>query len=214
MDPLIGAGLIAGAGSLVSGLMGSGASADALKWNKKAQRITWQREDTAVQRRAADLKAAGMSPLLAAGASAQTSPAAHIGAQEMPDIGGAVNNVIQTKMAMAKQKADISQTEQQTKLLQGQLDNVTKQNRLLQQTIDWYKDHPGTAPNVPGQSTVNSVRGLADYLGDVFRNPQSTLAGRIGGRLGSWIGEKVGHMRAQRAKISPESKARYLRNLN
>lgn len=213
MNPLIGASLIGGASTLATGLMGSFASEKALKWNKEAQRITWQREDTAVQRRAADLKAAGMSPLLAAGASAQSSPAAHIGAQEMPDIGAAVNTAIQTKMAMAKQEADISQTEQQTKLLQGQLDNVTKQNQLLQQTIDWYKDHPGTAPNIPGQSTVNSVRGLADYLGDVFRNPQSTLAGRIGGRLGSWIGEKIGHMRAQRANVTPESKARYLRTL-
>lgn len=210
MDPLIGAGLIAGAGSLVSGLMGSSASAKALSWNKKAQKITWQREDNAVQRRAADLKAAGMSPLLAAGASAQTSPAAHIGAQEMPDVGGAINNVIQTKMAMAKQKADISQTEQQTKLLQGQLDTVTKQNQLLQQTIDWYKDHPGTAPNIPGQSTVNSVRGLTDYLGEVFHNPESTIAGRVGGRLGAWIGDKIGHLRADRSHVTPKSKARYL----
>ena len=213
MDPIIGGALIGGAATLATGLMGSSASADALKWNKEAQRITWKREDNAVRRRAADLKAAGMSPLLAAGASAQTSPAAHIGAQEMPDIGGAVNNVIQTKMAMAKQNADISQTEQQTKLLEGQLDTVRKQNQLLQQTIDWYKDHPGTAPNIPGQSTVNSVRGLADYLGDVFQNPESTLVGRIGGRLGSWIGRKIGHMRSQRSYITPESKARYLRNL-
>lgn len=210
MDPITGAALIGGAASLATGLMGSNSSAEALKWNKKAQKITWQREDNAVQRRAADLKAAGMSPLLAAGASAQTSPAAHIGAQEMPDVGAAVNTAIQTKMAMAKQKADISQTEAQTNLLEGQLDSVTKQNELLQRTIDWYIDHPGTAPNIPGQSTVNSVRGLTDYLGEVFHNPESTIAGRVGGRLGAWIGDKIGHVRAQRSHITSKSKAKYL----
>lgn len=41
--------------------------------NEKLMRESWQREDNAVQRRAADLKAAGQSPLLASGAAAQAS---------------------------------------------------------------------------------------------------------------------------------------------
>jgi len=41
--------------------------------NEQLMRESWQREDTAVQRRAADLRAAGQSPLLAAGAAAQSS---------------------------------------------------------------------------------------------------------------------------------------------
>ena len=44
-----------------------------LDWQKKAQRTTWAREDNAVQRRAADLEAAGLSKTLAAGSAAQTS---------------------------------------------------------------------------------------------------------------------------------------------
>lgn len=37
----------------------------AFDWNKHVQEATWQREDTAVQRRMADLKAAGINPTLA-----------------------------------------------------------------------------------------------------------------------------------------------------
>lgn len=49
------------------------AQRDNYAWQRYAQQRTWEREDNAVQRRKADLLAAGLSPVLAAGSAAQTS---------------------------------------------------------------------------------------------------------------------------------------------
>lgn len=45
-----------------------------IDWQKKQQDIMYEREDTAVQRRTADLAAAGLNPVLAAGSAAGAGP--------------------------------------------------------------------------------------------------------------------------------------------
>jgi len=93
----------------------------ALEQQRELQETTWMREDSAVQRRVADLRAAGLSPTLAAGSPASTS-------QAMSPIVPRVGNDIASGMAMAmsriKQKADISKTEVEKQLMELQKNKV------------------------------------------------------------------------------------------
>ena len=198
MDPITTSAVIGAGANLVGGLFSSGANyklgKKQLEWQKYAQNKTWEREDNAVQRRAADLNAAGFNKLLAAGSSAQASSPIHVDAPEAPDLSGIGNPLLQyyqAKMAVRKQDADVAQTKAQTELLRGQLATVSKNNELLQRTLDWYKDHPASAPNIPGMSISNTSQGIADYLGGMFTDPNFNLINRTASRIGEWIGEKT-----------------------
>jgi hypothetical protein len=105
-------GLLGGALGAVGGLVTNAI-------NVGQQNKAWAREDNAVQRRAADMQAAGFNPVLAAGAPAQSSPAVRL------------DNVAEGAMQGAQSATDISRTQAQEELINQQKSNEYTHQKIL-----------------------------------------------------------------------------------
>ena len=92
------------------------------EWQKAVQQTNWQREDNAVQRRVADLKGAGLSPVLAAGSAAQAGPPVSVTAPQRQPI-SVIDKALQV-MAMMRQHVDISRTEAETDAILAQAERT------------------------------------------------------------------------------------------
>lgn len=138
MGDIIG-GFLNFAGGLMNTIQGSQvaqenlkAQEDVLDWQKEAQATTWQREDTAVQRRVKDLVAAGLSPTLAAGSAASSSgpislrgPQLDISAQEAGI--SRMSESAQVVMSLLRMKADIDKTNAETELVRYQKEKTAQE---------------------------------------------------------------------------------------
>lgn len=142
-----------------------------LEWQKYVQNQTWQREDNAVQRRAADLKAAGFNPLLAAGGAASSGQAVATTAPQS----NLKTNFAETAIALARAQNDISMTRSQQELLKQQAD-VTRQNAdLLRMQKEWYQNHPDYAPGV--ESGLHTGKGVTQVFDNVSNRVASWFSG-------------------------------------
>lgn len=92
-------------------------------YQRRMQRKAWEREDTAVSRRVADLRAAGLSPTLAAGSAAASSAASIL---RPPQVN--LENTL-AALNMRAVKAQISKTEADTRLTEAQAEGQGVANR-------------------------------------------------------------------------------------
>lgn len=136
LDTYLGVGAASGIAGMLGGAINTGLQFANRKDMLDLQHEAWNREDTAVQRRAADMEAAGFSKTLAAGNAASTMAPIRLEApqisKELTDAPMRALQASQGVLELMKQKADISNTMAQAKLIEAQTDKARSE-------ADWMK---------------------------------------------------------------------------
>jgi len=132
-----------------------------LRYQKSIQQQAWEREDNATQRRVADLKAAGLSPTLAAGSAAQAS--APISTHAPQYSGPSMQDKALNYLSHAKMKADVATTVAQQRIAEAKA-------REAEHDADINTATPGVT-SAQNAGPLGYAKALVGFLGsDVVRN--------------------------------------------
>lgn len=200
MDPLTGA-LIAGAGSVVKGLA---------SYKSAQKQMKFQREmsNTAIQRQMADMRAAGINPILAAKYGGASTPSG--ASYSIPNIGADAVEGYKGASTAKQMQAQAKSTEVKTAIEKRTLDYLEKENLTMAQ-IQY------TAKNVLGSKLLDTfekgMSGQWQTLPDPYRGIGKFIFSEMrkanmiteGGQIVSISGEKLGRLLARALKIAGDA---------
>lgn len=161
-------------------------------WNIYQQEHSWNREDNSVQRRAEDLRKAGMNPQLAAGSAASSGPVVSTSVPRSPDPIDRERDAVNFALAASKQQADISRTYAEQSMIEHQFGKIDAdiaaskanaynayQSGLTTQYNREYAKAAGLPTN-PGStgSTIRDLSGVIKNIGDSVNSSPSAQAMR------------------------------------
>lgn len=120
-------GLLSGVGNFISNGMNFGLQVDQRNWERRKYEEMLRREDTATQRRAADLEAAGLSKTLAAGSAAGTSQVMKTTLPQM----GKMDNPVALFLEAQQMKKNIEQTQAEINLKNASAMKASKETEWI-----------------------------------------------------------------------------------
>lgn len=133
--------LLAGVG-LVTDIANLKMAKENQQYQRNMQTQAWAREDNAVQRRAADLKAAGINPLLAAGQAASSSSPISVGAPQMGLTSAKAG--LEAAMALTRQKQDIAVSAAEERRIKEATKELQYTNEMHDRLRSMVVDNEGT----------------------------------------------------------------------
>jgi len=158
MDWLSGAGSALGG---ISGIANFGLGLMNYNYQKDLQKKMFEREDTSIARRVADLKASGLSPVLAAGQGASAGPVVPV---KPPEVSG-IDQMAQIYMNLITQQANVSHTK-------ADMDRIFKQMEFMNSNIDLNQFKKN-------QLKAQTLKTEKETLGQIIRNSQDALTYKL-----------------------------------